>query len=112
MFNNTWWKGISLGRKQCIRLVNDCVIPARSETIITVQCNDRNGHLLGDFEPRKNFGNYLYLNHAQVVPNVNGIFYVSALNPTNSEILLNKRTVLGSPNTPGETVLGSPTRGS
>ena len=50
MFNNTCCKGLSLGRKQCIQLVNDCVIPARSETIMTMQCNDRNGHLLGDFE--------------------------------------------------------------
>ena len=39
------------------------------------------------------------------MPNVNGIFYVSALNPTNSEIMLNKSTVLGSLTPPGELVV-------
>ena len=103
--NNSWCNGMKMKKNQCIRSTDSCVIPARSEMMITVKCKNRNGYILSEFEPRKNMVSNLYINHAQVIPDADGVFYVSVLNPSNKDMTLNKRTVVGSISSPGESII-------
>ena len=71
-------------------------IPPRSETVLLVKSSPNNPLLPGDFEPKigpKLPG--LYVTRSRVIPNIDGVFQITALNVTLSHIFLNSQTPMG-----------------
>ena len=92
----TWLKGSEISKKQNVMLQEDVVIPARSEKVVTVQCNIKNAFLGGEFRPKKTFLQGMYVSRAEVIPDVNGKFRITVLNTNEEEIRLKKRFKIGS----------------
>lgn len=69
------------------------IIPARSEKLVTVKCRPQNSLVLGDFEASSSFNlnNQLYNKRARVRPNTDGMFLISYLNTSESDITLETR---------------------
>ena len=91
-----WLKGVQLKYKEKVRLVGDTSIPARSEQVVNVRCKDYCFLLEADFEPKKlsNIPGVIF-SKARVIPNVNGVFQVTALNINESDISLSNRSTVG-----------------
>ena len=91
-----WVKGVHLKYSEKVRLVEDTLIPARSEQVVNVRCKGYRSLLESDFEPRKLIVSpKLQVSKARVIPNVKGVFQVTILNTSESEIILKNRSMVG-----------------
>ena len=92
----TWIKGAHVKFKEKVRLIQDTVIPARSEQVVTVRCTGHCSLMEADFEPRRlSVAPGLQVSKARVIPNVNGVFLVTVLNTNKSDSVLNNRCIMG-----------------
>ena len=69
-FSDKWCTGLHVQNKECVRLTEETVIPARSEKLVAVECLTRNNLVLNDFE-QKGIGLHakqLYAITARVMP--------------------------------------------
>ena len=88
-----------------VRLCENSIVPARSEKVLFVKCSTFNSLLEGDFEPHMvPFIRGLYANRTRIIPNIEGIFPVTVLNVTASDIHLNSRKIMGSIHAASESV--------
>ena len=88
-----------------VRLCEDTTIPARSEKVLSVESTTDNFMLTGDFEPNrlpKSRG--LYITRSRVVPNIDGIFCITALNVSSCDVVLKSQTTMGTLQPAGETI--------
>ena len=87
--------GLSTTKKQ-VKLSEASTIPARSEKVLLVKGSAQNALLESDFEPkiRPNIRG-LYATRSRVIPNIDGVFAVTVLNVSTSEICLKSRTLMG-----------------
>ena len=93
---DSWCNGLYIRHKDCVRLAEKTIIPARCEKVVAVKCHRRNSLLSGDFEPNYNIGkNSIYINRARVNPNSNGVFFVVILNTTDVNQVFESRKVVG-----------------
>ena len=77
-----------------VRLCENITIPPRS--VLLVKSSTNNSLLPGDFEPKigpKIRG--LYAARSRVIPNIDGVFQITVLNVTSSDITLRSRTSMG-----------------
>ena len=86
-----------------VRLVSTTKIPARCEQVVVARCKKRYSMLDLDFEPKK-LTKGVFVTKARVVPDVNGVFLLSILNVSDSEVCINGRRVLGHVEKAGETL--------
>ena len=87
--------GLSTTGKQ-VRLCKTSAIPARSEKVLFVKCSAQNALLEGDFEPKMvPHIRGLYATRSRVIPNIDGVFAVTVLNVTTSDIYLKSRKIMG-----------------
>ena len=88
-----------------VRLCESSIVPARSEKILLVKCSTFNSLLEGDFEPNivPNVRG-LYATRSRIIPNIDGVFPISVLNVTESDIHLHSRKIMGSINATNESV--------
>lgn len=93
----------SLSSPVKVRLVSPTNVPARCEKIVAVRCPKKYSILDLDFE-QKVISAGVYVSKARVVPDVNGVFYLSILNVSDSQVSLNGRKVLGYVDKVGKTV--------
>ena len=100
-----WVNGVRIVNKEKVRLIGKTTIPARSEQVVTVRCKDHCSLLEMDFEPKRlaGFGGVV-VSKARVVPNVNGMFQITILNSTQTDVILNNRHIVGSLSTANEIV--------
>ena len=88
---------------QKVRLLSSEDIPARYEKIVVARCKTGLSMLDLDFEPAKVI-NGIFVTKARVVPDVKGMFLLSIMNISESDIRINGRKVLGHVNEVGETL--------
>ena len=86
-----------------VRLVSTTKIPARCEQVVVARCKKKYSMLDLDFEPKK-IASGVFITKARIVPDVNGIFLLSVLNVSDSEISINGRKVLGHVQEADETI--------
>ena len=91
-----WVKGLSIQEKKCVRLNEAVTVKARTEQIVQVRCKEDLAWLTGDFAPRNTQGiKGVYVSRARVIPNAKGIFQVSLMNITETDVVLKSRRVIG-----------------
>ena len=91
-----WINGIRIVHKEKVRIVQKTIIPARSETVITVRCKDHCSMIEMDFEPKELVGlSGVFMCKARVIPNLDGRFKVTVLNTTPNDIVISNRRVIG-----------------
>ena len=88
-----------------VRLCENTTIPARSEKVLFVKCSTINALLEGDFEPKMvpNITG-VYVTRNRIIPNIDGLFPVTVLNVTTSDIQLKSRKLMGFIQPTSETV--------
>lgn len=92
-----WVKGVGVRDSEKVRLAEETVVPARSEQVVTVRC--KNNYFMCDasFEPKSLPGNRsIFISKARVVPNIHGVFQVTVLNVSESDVVIRNRTPVGS----------------
>ena len=90
-----------------VRLVSTTDIPSRCEKIVAVRCKKRYSMFDLDFEPAK-VAPGVFVTKARVVPDVNGVFFLSVLNVSDTAVRINGRKVLGHVDEAGETFCSVP----
>ena len=86
--------GITANEK--VRLSEKTVIPARSEQVVNVRCKKKYSQVDVDFEPLTLHGNQgIFASKARVLPNIHGMFQITILNVTETDIVLHNRRIVG-----------------
>ena len=85
-----------------VRLLSKTIVPARCEKIVAVRCKKQLSLMNLDFEPKK-ISKGVFVTKARVVPDVNGVFFLSVLNVSTSDASICGRKVLGHVEAAGET---------
>ena len=92
-------------RKVSVRVVDNVLIPARSETIAVVGSSKDYSFVTGNFKPQRLPGQpNIYVSKAMVTPNVEGKFVVTMVNTGEQPVTLRNRQVVGSLNSPDEII--------
>ena len=84
-----WVKGVGVRDSERVRLAEETIVPERSEQVVSVRC--KNNYFMCDssFEPKPLPGvRGVYASKARVVPNVHGVFQITVLNVTESDVTL------------------------
>ena len=88
----SWINGISINKGEKVRLAAKAVIPARSEQVVNVRCNNQFSLMNADIEPVNFKGNRgIFVSRARVLPNIHGIFQITVLNVTESDVVISNR---------------------
>ncbi len=91
-----------------VRLCKKVTIPPRSESVLLVKSSTNNSLVRGDFEPKiRQKIRGLYVTRSRVIPNNDGVFQITALNVTLSDITFQSRTPMGSIHPTDEIVMSS-----
>ena len=91
-----WIKSVGVRDSESVRLVDETVLPARSEQVVNVRCKNNYSMCSASFEPKSVPGNRgVYVSKAKVIPNIHGVFQVTVLNLTESDVTLKNRTTMG-----------------
>ena len=91
-----WVDGLSIQAKKSVRLDETVTVKARTERIVQVRCKENLAWLTGDFAPRNAQGiKGVYISRARVIPNAKGVFQVSLLNVSETDVVLKSRRVMG-----------------
>ena len=90
-----WLRGIQIHKDQRVSLLDDLIVPPKSEKVILVCCSKNHSLLVGEFQPRMAFCKGLYASRAQVIPNIHGHFYITLLNVNENKICLKRKHKLG-----------------
>ena len=94
----TWLKGVRVRSKEKVRVNEKTVVPARSEQVVAVRCRDRCSLLEMDFKPKKLVvgARGVVASKARVIPSIDGKFYITVLNASEKDVVLDNRLVVGS----------------
>ena len=98
--------GYRLKKEEKVRLQENVTIKARTEQVVLVRSNQDLASLTGDFEPHRIDLRGIYACRARVIPNFTGIFRITLLNITESDIVVKSRKVMGFINPLGSVVNG------
>ena len=91
-----WINGLSMGSRKNVRLNETVTIAARTEQVVQVRCKDDLALLTGDFTPKHALCvKGVYASRARVIPNVDGVFQISLLNVSETDVVLKSRKLLG-----------------
>ena len=73
-----WHQGLTVRKKEQVRIKEKTVIPDRSEQTLLVTCNNSDAMLIADFESRLASGvPGLITSRARVIPNIDGNFQIT-----------------------------------
>ena len=92
---NDWCYGVKMIQKQHIAIKNKTIIPARSEKVVPLSCSKSMILMSGDFEPTYIGINHIHISRARLTPNIDRQFYVTVLNVSNHDVVINSRTKIG-----------------
>ena len=74
---------MNICKNNCIKLLTNVELQARSENIIPVQCNKALSMVTADFDPSSYCGiPGIYTKRRRIIPTIDGIFQISLLNTT------------------------------
>ena len=91
----TWLKDMTPTWKQFKKLCHNVTLQPRMEEIVEVRCKKDNALISSEFSPKQLPGcKGIYVSKAQVIPDVEGHFFVTVLN-VNSPLNLAKRQIIG-----------------
>ena len=91
-----WIDGLAMGSRKNVRLNETVTIAARTEQVVQVRCKDDLALLTGDFAPKNALCvKGVYASRARVIPNVDGVFQISLLNVSETDVVLKSRKSLG-----------------
>ena len=92
----TWISCLHVGAKEKVRVSTHTVIPARSETVITVRCKKDLSIQTVDFDPVPIRGSPgVFFSKARVIPDVSGEFHLTVVNVSERDVSLRGRTRVG-----------------
>ena len=101
----TWISCLHVDVQEKVRLLKRTVIPARSETMISVRCKNNLSMQTVDFDPVPVKGvPGVFVSKARVVPDVCGEFQLAVVNVNECDVNLHGRTILGFVQQIGKTV--------
>ena len=89
---NTWCSGLQMSGGR-VKLKDNVTIPAKSEKMVSVKWRRGNGLVYADFMPTNCAG--VYAAKSRVLPDSDGIFNVSILNTSATDIKLKRQVKLG-----------------
>ena len=104
--NGSCIKGVSPpNRKISVRLIENVVIPARTEMVTVVSSNKDYAFVTSNFKPQKLPGQpNIYLSKAIVNPNSEGQFLITLVNTSEKPTTIRNRQVMGWLNSPDEII--------
>ena len=103
--SKTWVNGVRIKSKEKVRLGARTTIPARSETMMPVRCSRGVALHSVDFDPVEVKGvPGVFVSKSRVVPDINGVFYLTVLNVNEHDVTLHNRTTVGHVEEMGKTV--------
>ena len=92
----TWISCLHVDTRENVRLFKRTVVPARSETVVTVKCKKEWSMYTVDFDPTPIPGvSGVFLSKARVIPDVRGEFQVAVVNVNEHDVNLRGRTRVG-----------------
>ena len=92
----TWINCVHVEARENVRLLRRTVIPARSETVISVRCKKNSSMQTVDFDPITVRGvSGVFVSKARVIPDVCGEFQLTVVNVNEHDVDLRGRTKLG-----------------
>ena len=92
---NNWHYCVKISKSGNVSLIDDIDLPARTENVVTVQCNRSLALLTADFEPFPVTPG-VYATRCRVIPNIKGVFQITLLNVNNTSYRLNSEKKIGS----------------
>ena len=93
---NIWHNGTTLNGKEQVHIKERTIIPARSEQTVLVKCTSKAAMLSVDFEPRQVPGvRGMFSSRDRVTPNMDGVFQITMINVTESDITLRAGKIIG-----------------
>ena len=93
---NKWISSAQLREEKGVRVRGKVTLPARSESVVTLKCDERSAFLQADFEPKKLIGlKGAFISRARVIPNAIGEINVTVLNVNTEDIVIPTRTRFG-----------------
>ena len=94
--NNIWCSYVDIKRMEPVRLHTKTSIPSRFETVVQVKCKKSLALITADFEPTAVPSKPgIYPTYCRVIPNIEGVFYISLLNVTDVPIDLDEGQHIG-----------------
>ena len=91
-----WQNGLTINVRNK-HVFKKVTIPARSEQTVLVRCTKKAAMLSVDFEPSQVSGvRGLFSSRARVTPNIEGIFQITMIKVTETDIKLKPRKIIGS----------------
>ena len=92
----TWINCVHVDARENVRLLRRTVLPARSETVISVRCKKNSSMQTVDFDPITVRGvSGVFVSKARVIPDVCGEFQLTVVNVNEHDVDLRGRTKLG-----------------
>ena len=82
-----WHNCVKIRENNCIELLNDVKLQARSVNILPVKSNKALSLVNADFDPASFFGiPGVYTKQSRIIPNIDGIFHISLLHTTTKPV--------------------------
>ena len=102
-----WQNGLTINRKEQARIQETVTIPARSEQTVLVRCTKKVLQCYQYIRARSSVGcQGTFSSRARVTPNIEGIFQITMIKVTDSDITLKPRKIIGSIHPMSESIAG------
>lgn len=92
---NNWHYCVKISKSCNVALINDIELPARTESVVAVKCNQSLALLTADFEPFL-VTHGVYATRCRIIPNIKGVFQITLLNVNNTSCMINSEKKIGS----------------